>query len=94
MTRVLRYPRMSAAMCALVIACALLRDLCVSLALAGYARVLLHATFILLPVCMALLSCRFVVDAQGVSVGFLLHIIFIEECVQFCDIVRIGGNVR
>jgi len=71
--RVLRYPRMSAVLCALIIVCAALRDWCVSLALAGCARVLLFCTLILLPVCMIMISCRFAVDAHGVSVGILLH---------------------
>lgn len=74
MTRVLRYPRMFAAACAVTFACAALRDFCVSRSFHGYAQVLLYATLLLLPVCLALLSCRFVVDAEGVGVGFLLQL--------------------
>ncbi|MDO4741619.1 MAG: hypothetical protein Q4A66_13205, partial [Eubacteriales bacterium] len=71
MTRVLRYPRMCALMCMLTMMLALLRDACVSAGLDGYARVLLYATMLLLPVCFVLISCRFVVDGEGVGVGFL-----------------------
>ena len=74
MTRVLRYPRMSAAACMAAVACALARDACVSAGLTGWARVLLIATIVLLALCMALLSCRFFVDEIGVGVGFLLRV--------------------
>lgn len=74
MTRTLRYPRLSAMVCALAIGCALLRDLCVSASLNGWARVLLIATLALLCCCFALLSCRFFVDEGGVGVGFLLRV--------------------
>ena len=74
MVRVRRYPYMSALLCALTLACALLRDLCVSAGQQGWARVLLCVTLLLLPVCFALMSCRFFVDEQGVGVGFLLRV--------------------
>jgi len=72
--RVLRYPRMSACVCALAVACALGRDICVSASLHGWAQVLLVATAALLVLCLALLSCRFFVDELGVGVGFLLRV--------------------
>jgi len=71
MTRVLRYPRLSALACAAVMACALARDACISAALPGWPQVLLIATVLLLALCVALLSCRFFVDEIGVGVGFL-----------------------
>lgn len=74
MTRVLRYPRLSAAACAAAIACAIARDICVSAALAGWAQVLLIATIALLALCVALLSCRLFVDEVGIGVGFLLRV--------------------
>lgn len=74
MTRVLRYPRMSMMICAMTIACALCRDLCLSAGLEGWSRVLLFATLALLLLCCVLMSCRFFVDAQGVGVGFLLRV--------------------
>ena len=74
MTRALRYPRLSALFCAAVFACALGRDACVSMGLAGWAHVLLIATVVLLALCVALLSCRFFVDELGVGVGFLLRV--------------------
>ncbi|MBQ7886654.1 MAG: hypothetical protein IJ313_07150 [Clostridia bacterium] len=74
MTRVLRYPRLSALACISAIACALGRDACVSAALSGWAQVLLIATIALLALCVALLSCRFFVDELGVGVGFLLRV--------------------
>ena len=74
MVRVRRYPRMSALLCAVTLACALLRDLCVSASLEGWARVLLCMTVLLLLMCFALMSCRFFVDEQGVGVGFLLRV--------------------
>ena len=74
MVRVLRYPRLSAASCALAIACALARDLCKGAGLDGLSRVLLFATGLLLALCFVLLSCRFFVDGQGVGVGFLLRV--------------------
>lgn len=73
MTRTLRYPRLCAVVCAVTLICALLRDLCLSHSLFGYARVLLCATVFFLPLCLILTSCRIVVDAQGVSVGALLR---------------------
>ena len=74
MTRVLRYPRLSAAACAAAIVCALARDACISASLAGWAQVLLIATIVLLALCVALLSCRFFVDEIGVGVGFLWRV--------------------
>jgi len=74
MTRVLRYPRMSAILCTLTIACALARDYCISASLYGYSLPLLYATLFLLLACFALLSCRFFVDEVGVGVGFLFRV--------------------
>lgn len=74
MTRVLRYPFLSAVSCLSALACAIARDICVGEGLAGWARVLLVMTFVLLALCFMLLSCRFFVDESGVGVGFLLHI--------------------
>lgn len=74
MVRVLRYPRLFYAICALTVICALLRDACVGASLDGAARVLLVATCALLLVCLALMSCRFFMDARGVGVGFLLRV--------------------
>ena len=48
MTRVLRYPRLSALSVFAVMACALGRDACVSASLHGWAQVLLIATLVLL----------------------------------------------
>lgn len=73
MTRVLRYPRLSMLLCAITIACALGRDLCVSASQSGWAQVLLIATFALLVLCLAVMSSRFFVDERGVGVGFLLR---------------------
>lgn len=56
------------------LACAIARDICVGEGLAGWARVLLVMTFVLLALCFMLLSCRFFVDESGVGVGFLLRI--------------------
>ena len=74
MTRVLRYPRLSALSVAAVMACALGRDACVSASLHGWAQVLLIATLALLLLCMMLLSCRFFVDEGGIGVGFLFRV--------------------
>ena len=74
MTRVLRYPRLSALCCVTVMLCALGRDACVSAGLAGWSQVLLIITIALTCVCMALLSCRFFVDEVGIGVGFLLRV--------------------
>lgn len=74
MTRVLRYPRLSAMACIGAIACALARDACISAALPGWPQVLLMATLILLCLCVVLFSCRFFVDEIGVGVGFLLRV--------------------
>ncbi len=73
MVRVLRYPRLCALTGAGAFACALGRDLCVSQGLSGWARVLLFATLVLLTLCLTLMSCRFLVDEHGVSVGLLLR---------------------
>lgn len=74
MIRVLRYPRMFYSILLLTIACALLRDACVSCSLDGISCILLVVTSVLLAVCLVLMSCRFFVDAQGVGVGFLLRV--------------------
>ena len=74
MVRVLRYPRLFYSVSALTIICALLRDACVSASLDGFARILLIAIIALLPICIMLMSCRFLVDEQGIGVGFLLRI--------------------
>lgn len=78
MTRVLRYPRLSAVVCACTLLTAVARDLCVSAGMAGWARVLLAATLALLAQCVLLLSCRFVIDGTGVGVGFLLRMRWTE----------------
>ena len=74
MTRVLRYPFLSSVCCLSALACAVARDICVGEGLAGWARVLLVMTFVLLGLCFTLLSCRFFVDEGGVGVGFLLRV--------------------
>lgn len=74
MVRVLRYPRLCALTGAGAFALALCRDMCVSEGLSGWARVLLFATLALLGLCLALMSCRFLVDEQGVGVGFFLRV--------------------
>lgn len=74
MTRVLRYPYLSALCCLSAIACAAARDFCIGQGLAGWGRVLLAGTLILLALCFVLLSCRFFVDEGGVGVGFLLRV--------------------
>ena len=74
MTRVLRYPFLSAVCCLSALACAVARDICVGEGLAGWARVLLVMTFVLLGLCFTLLSCRFFVDEGGVGVGVLLRV--------------------
>ena len=74
MTRVLRYPRLSALAVFAVMACAIGRDMCLSASLHGWAQVLLIATLVLLLICVALLSCRFFVDVDGIGVGFLLRV--------------------
>lgn len=53
---------------------AVARDLCLGHGLSGWGNVLLTATLILLAAGAVLLSCRFLVDPQGVGVGFLLHV--------------------
>ena len=74
MTRVLRYPRMTAAACLAVMICAVARDACIGAGLSGWGYVLLIATVVLLALCLGLLSCRFFVDEIGVGVGFLLRV--------------------
>ena len=54
MTRVLRYPFLSAVSCLSALACAIARDICVGEGLAGWARVLLVMTFVLLVLCFML----------------------------------------
>lgn len=56
MTRVLRYPFLSAVSCLSALVCAIARDICVGEGLAGWARVLLVMTFVLLALCFMLLS--------------------------------------
>ena len=73
MTRVLRYPRLSALLCALTIACALARDACISTAQHGWAQAMLVATIALLALSLVMMSCRFFVNERGVGVGFLLR---------------------
>lgn len=73
MVRALRYPRMSAAACAATLLCAAGRDFFVGEGLHGWAGVLLVATFAMLAISAALLSCRFYVSEDGVGVGFLLQ---------------------
>ena len=73
MTRVLRYPRITVLLWALTFACALLRDLCIGASLFGWADVLLPMTAVLMAASLAVMSCRFLVDEQGVGVGFLLR---------------------
>lgn len=73
MTRVMRYPRMSVVICLLAVACALGRDVCVGFSLDGWASVLLAATLALLALGVLLMSCRFLIDEQGVGVGCMLR---------------------
>lgn len=86
MTRVLRFPRLSAASCIAAIICAAARDLCVAQGLGSWALVLLFAVFLLLAACLVLISCRFFVDAHGVGVGFLLRV----RRVDWDDISALG----
>lgn len=74
MVRVLRYPRLCVTACVGVLITAVLRDLCVSAGLDGWARVLLVITLALLLVCFALMSCRFFVDETGVGIGSLWRV--------------------
>ncbi|MDO5379204.1 MAG: hypothetical protein Q4G52_12810 [Clostridia bacterium] len=74
MVRVLRYPRLCALTGVCALSCALCRDFCVGAGYSGWARVLLYATLALLGLCLALMSCRFLVDERGVGVGFLLRV--------------------
>lgn len=86
MTRVLRYPRLSALACAGAMLCALLRDVCVGASLHGWARVLLVMTLALLALCVALMSCRLFVDAEGIGVGFLLRV----RRTRWADVASLG----
>lgn len=72
MTRVLRYPRMTAILWLLALGVALLRDICVGVSLSGWADALMVITVAVMIGAFAVMSCRFVVDDQGVGVGFLL----------------------
>ena len=74
MVRVLRYPRLCTLCCMGAMIAAVARDLCLGHGLSGWGNVLLTATLILLAAGAVLLSCRFLVDPQGVGVGFLLHV--------------------
>ena len=73
MTRVMRYPRMTVLLWALTFLAALARDFCAGASLSGWADVMLTATAVLMAVSFAVMSCRFLVDDQGVGVGFLLR---------------------
>ncbi len=73
MVSVKRYPRLSLFCCAVTLACALGRDACIGAGLHGWGQVLLCATLVSLLLSFALMSCRFVVDDEGVGVGFLLR---------------------
>ena len=73
MTRVMRYPRMAALLWALAFLAALLRDVCIGASLSGWAAVLMTVTAVLMIAAFAVMSCRFLVDEQGVGVGFLLR---------------------
>ncbi|MBP3656226.1 MAG: hypothetical protein J6K32_05955 [Clostridia bacterium] len=74
MVRVLRYKGLTVSACVGAVACALARDYLLAQQMIGWARVLLAVTLLLLLLCVALLSCRFFVDADGVGVGFLLRV--------------------
>ncbi len=86
MIRVLRFPRLFAAACAASIACALARDVCLDASLYGYAQVLLYATMTLLLLAIALMSCRFFVDAQGIGVGSGLRM----RRIAWSDVASLG----
>lgn len=86
MTRVLRYPRLSALLCAMTIACALGRDICVGASQGGWAQVLLIATLVLLALCLVVMSSRFFIDELGVGVGFLLR----SKRVRWEDLASFG----
>lgn len=86
MTRVFRYPRLSALACLGAMLCALLRDFCVGASLHGWARVLLVATMALLALCVALMSCRLFADADGIGVGFLLRV----RRTRWADVASLG----
>lgn len=74
MVRVLRYPRLSALACAGAFAAAIARDLSFGSALPGLSNALLMLTLLLLLAGLCLLSCRFIVDYEGVGVGFLFRV--------------------
>lgn len=75
MTRVLRYPRMSALLWALAFLSALVRDVFAGAAsFTGWSGVLLVTTAALLAAAFMVMSCRFFMDEQGVGVGFLLRV--------------------
>lgn len=74
MFRVLRYPRICALCCAGAMLCAVMRDLCLSRQITGWANVLLTVTLLLLLSSFVLLSCRFLIDSQGIGVGFLFRV--------------------
>lgn len=86
MIRALRYPRMTAAVSAMTVFCALWRDFCVEDGLTGWAQVLLYLTAMLLVLCLVLISCRFFVDDEGVGVGFLLR----TRKVEWDDLAALG----
>ena len=74
MVRVLRYPRLSALACVGAFGAAIVRDLCLGRELMGAAGVLLVLTLALLFAGLCLISCRFIIDSQGVGVGHLFSV--------------------
>lgn len=74
MVRVLRYPRLCALCCAGAFAAAIARDLSLGGDHPGSKSVLLTLTLILLLSGLCLLSCRFLIDHEGVGVGFLFSV--------------------
>lgn len=74
MVRVLRYPRLSILACSGAFAAAIARDVSAKSALPGLSGLLLTLTLLFLLAGLCLLSCRFLVDREGVGVGFLFRI--------------------
>lgn len=74
MVRVLRYPRLSALACAGAFAAAIARDMTIASELPGLSGALLTLTLLLLLSGLCLISCRFLVDMEGVGVGFLFRV--------------------
>lgn len=73
MVRSLRYPYLSALVCAFTVLLALGRDACLGAGYEGLAQVLLFATVLGLGCCFVLMSCRITVDEMGIGVGYLLN---------------------